>query len=78
MIEQNEKLDAKKRKQLLDRAKSRQISQVILDYGLSDNQIKELIKLLALELEDREIMVKIYEFLNDNDEIPENEVKVFV
>jgi len=76
MIE--EKVDAKKKKQLLDRAKARQILSEILDFGISDNQIKELIKLLALELEDRDLMLKIFEFLNEESEAIEVETKIYV
>jgi hypothetical protein len=73
-----EKIDPKKKKQLLDRAKARQILTEILDFGISDSQIQELIKLLALELEDRETMLKIFEFLNEeSDAIEVETVKVF-
>ncbi len=44
---------------LLDKVRCRQIVSEILNFGVSQDQIKTTIKLLALELEDRELMLKI-------------------
>ena len=44
---------------LLDRKKSRAITQEILHFGVSQEQIKNIINLLALELENREMMLAI-------------------
>lgn len=40
---------------ILENAKAREIVQTVLDYGVSQNQIKQLIYLLALEVEDPKI-----------------------
>ena len=44
---------------LLESAKCREIVHEILNFGVNQGQIATLIKLLALELEDRELMLKI-------------------
>jgi hypothetical protein len=44
---------------LLDTKKSRDIIQEILRFGVNQEQIKNIINLLALELEDREMMLVI-------------------
>ena len=44
---------------LNDVKKSRDITQEILRFGVSQKQIKGIINLLALELEDREMMLAI-------------------
>ena len=45
---------------------SRQIVQEIMDYGVSQFQIAKIIELLALELENRDIMVKIRDIIENN------------
>ena len=45
--------------EVTDRAKAREIVQVVLDHGVSQNQIYHMIYLLALELENQENMKKI-------------------
>ena len=45
---------------------SRQIVQEIMDYGVTQFQIGKIIELLALELENRDLMVRIREAISDN------------
>lgn len=59
----------KKEKNALEKIKCRQIVREILDFGVSQEQIKVLINLLALELEDRELMLKINDFLSVDIEV---------
>ena len=70
-------LSKEEKKVLADRIKARTISKEILDFGVTDGQIRELIKLLALELEDRDTMVKIFEFLGSSEEVQKDEVKIY-
>ena len=44
---------------LLEAAKCREIVNEILNFGVNQHQISMIIKLLALELEDRDLMCKI-------------------
>ncbi len=44
---------------VLEKVKCRQIVTEILDFGVSQEQIKTIISLLAMELEDRELMLRI-------------------
>ena len=44
--------------------KSREICKVILDYGVSQQDILNIIRKLSLELEDLEIQNKLYNCLN--------------
>ena len=46
--------------------KCREIVQTILDYGVSQKDLYQLIYLLSLELENVEHMKKISQFINEN------------
>ena len=46
-------------KVILDKIKCRNIVKEILDFGVTQEQIKNIINLLALELDDRDLMLKI-------------------
>ena len=67
-------LAPEKRKELTNKAKARQIVQEILNFGVSDTVIREIISQLALELEDREVMLKIFEFLGSSEEQTESKI----
>ena len=56
---------------MLDKVRCRQIVNEILDFGVSQEQIKTTIKLLALELEDRELMLKINDLISTDIEVEE-------
>jgi hypothetical protein len=59
----------KEKKDILDSIKARDISSEIVKYGVNDNTIKKIINNLAIELEDRDTMLKIIDCLkNDNNE----------
>ena len=45
---------------------SRQIVQEIMDYGVTQFQIGKIIELLALELENRALMIKIRDAISEN------------
>ena len=72
MKKEHEELTSAQRFDLMDRAKSREIVQSILDFGVSQKQIVYILKLLSLELEDVQVMQKINEFI-ENSEILANE-----
>lgn len=57
--ESTEKLQREDTDWLLDIKKSRDITQEILRFGVNQEQIRNIINLLALELEDREMMLAI-------------------
>ena len=57
--EETEKLQREDTDWLLDTKKSRDITQEILKFGVNQEQIRNIINLLALELEDREMMLAI-------------------
>ena len=67
-----EKVDEKLHKEdtdwLNDTKKSRDITQEILRFGVNQEQIKNIINLLALELEDRELMLAINRALKQEEE----------
>jgi len=54
-----EKIEKEDTDWLNDIKKSRDITQEILRFGVNQEQIKSIINLLALELEDREMMLAI-------------------
>ena len=45
---------------------ARQIVQEIMDYGVTQFQIGKLIELLALELENRELMIQLRDVISNN------------
>ena len=64
-------------KDLQYKIKSRQIINEILDYGVNQKELKNIIRLLSLELEDTLTMKKIINFLDNTDNI-ENKSKLEV
>jgi hypothetical protein len=54
-------MNTNKEKQLLVKSleKAREITREIVNYGVNDTEIKQIIKLLSLELEDTETMKKL-------------------
>jgi hypothetical protein len=52
---------------ILDLAKCREIVNEILDFGVKQNQMIHIIKLLSLELEDRNLMLKIIDAVDNNE-----------
>ena len=63
-----ESLKPKEKKEMLENVKSREIVQTIMDYGVSQHQIKKIIEFLAMELEERDIMVEVCRALSDSPE----------
>lgn len=59
--------------EVLDLIKAREIVQEIMNFGVNDLQIKKIIKLLSLELSDRDVMISICDVL---DEEVENKPKI--
>lgn len=53
---------------LLESVIAREIVKEINRYGVSQDQIKQIIKLLALELEDNMLMKNICNFIGENKE----------
>ena len=68
MMETQEKIEKEDTDWLLDRKKSRAITQEILAFGVSQEQIRNIILLLALELEDREMMLAINRAIEQEEE----------
>ena len=58
-------------KNLIDKIKAREIVNEIMQYGVNQQQILSIIKLLALELEDRELMLDITNMLSTDVEAEE-------
>jgi hypothetical protein len=68
------KLTTENEKDLSENFVSRQIVQEVLNFGVSQNQIKQVIHLLAMELESRSHMLTIIEAVEkcDSDSIDNN------
>ena len=58
--------EIKKHKSELESSKSREIVKKIIDFGVSDFQIKKIIKFLSLELENRDLMINISNIIDKN------------
>lgn len=54
--------------QLASLQKCRDIKEEILKFGIKENELKHLIKILALELEDRELMLNILSHYKEQEE----------
>ena len=62
-----------------DKIKAREIAQEIIHYGVTQQQIQQIIYLLALELEDRETMLRLTEIVaNPIDGLAKSSKKVIV
>ena len=62
-----------------DKIKAREIVQEIIHHGVSQQQIQQIIYLLALELEDRETMLRLTGAVTDSADVsPEPSKKVIV
>ena len=53
---------------ILESAKCRQIVSEIMNFGVNQGQIKTLIRLLALELESRDLMIAVRECVDSFEE----------
>ena len=51
---------------MLDSAQCREIVHEILNFGVSQDQILTIIKLLSLELEDRQVMLSLTEIIDSS------------
>ena len=60
--------------EMLDLIKAREIVHEILNFGVNDQQIQRIIKLLSLELLNRDMMISIANALDGNQE--ENKTKI--
>ena len=66
------KLAEKDEHDITDRARAREIIQVVLDYGINQSQIYHMISLLSLELENinhmKDLRTLLQSFTSNNDE----------
>jgi|TARA_R110002110_G_scaffold187888_2_gene395632 hypothetical protein len=62
---------------VLQKIKCREIVTEILDFGVNQDQIKMLIRLLALELEDRDLMFSIINAISNDIEV-ENKPQITI
>jgi len=63
---------------ILESAKCREILNEILDFGVNQAQIITLIKLLSLELENRDLMLKIVNAVEDKNETEINKPTITI
>ena len=54
---------------VLESSRAREIVKEILDFGVSDYQVKKIIKFLSLELEDRSLMQSIVALMEDEENV---------
>ena len=59
---------------LLEGVIAREIVQEIMKYGVSQDQIKKVIRLLALELENNALMRRVCKAIDDNVESPRQDL----
>ena len=72
IFENKEKINnIEEKKDIVDSIKAREIVNEILKFGTNENQIKKIIKFLSLELEDRNLMLRIVEALENEKKIDE-------
>lgn len=66
--ESKEELDIK------DKIKAREITQTIIEYGVNQQQIKQIIYLLALNLENNDLMKSIASIIKESNEAPKSNI----
>lgn len=72
IFENKEKLNSiEEKKDIVDSIKAREIVNEIVKFGINENQIKKIIKFLSLELEDRNLMLRIAEALENEKKVVE-------
>mgnify|MGYP001338757592 FL=1 len=62
--------------EMLDLIKAREIVHEILNFGVNDQQIQRIIKLLSLELVNRDMMISIANALDGNQEVNKTEIEI--
>ncbi len=60
----------------VDSIKSREIVQEILRFGVNDFQIKKIIKFLALELENRDLMVGVCNLIDGKETVEKSKIEL--
>lgn len=60
------KMNKKDDSEVLESMRSREIVAEVLDFGVSQYQIKKIIKLLSLELENIQLVKKISKLIDDD------------
>ena len=66
----------KNEEDVLESSKAREIVQEVLNFGVSQFQIKKVIKFLSLELEDRSLMIRLLEAIDEEDKITTNKIEI--
>lgn len=61
---------------VLQSSKAREIVHEILNFGVNQYQIKKIIKFLSLELEDRNLMLKLLDSLEEKDNNLTNKIEI--
>jgi len=62
--------------EMLDLIKAREIVHEILNFGVNDQQIQRIIKLLSLELVNRDMMISIANALDGNQEVNKTKIEI--
>lgn len=75
MVEKEDIKEIKNKQEVADSIKAREICNEIIKFGVNQNQIKKIIKILSLELEDRQTMIKIAEAIDENNNLIEKKIK---
>ncbi len=73
-----DKLESKSPKDIMDAVKAREIVAEINKYGVNQTQIKAIIKLLSLELEDRNLMLNIVSLIDNEEDTDTQKAKIEV
>lgn len=58
--------EVKNKQEVVDSMKVREICNEIIKFGVNQNQIVKIIKILSLELEDRQMMIRIADAIDNN------------
>lgn len=62
--------------EMLDLIKAREIVHEILNFGVNDQQIQRIIRLLSLELLNRDMMISIANALDGNQEVNKTKIEI--
>lgn len=62
-------LSTKEKQNMLETVKAREITKTIMDFGVTQHQIRKIIEFLAMELEDRSTMLNVCDAVLEDSEL---------
>ena len=75
-MKKNIEEEIKNNKDVLESIKAREIVNEIMNFGVTEYQLVKIIKLLSLELQDRDLMVGICKIIDGEETSQESKIEI--